>query len=180
LTRSGTPGFALTTAFLIGALVAADSPRAAGQEPPAPGRDAYWLGAGLGVGSEDFAGSANLSYQHGAHLVSLRVAGTAGLFDDGFGDVALLYGRATRPPESRYRAGAGLGVALVDGCASPGDGGLFAGCDDRGTVLGLPIEAQLSWLPAEFLGLGLYGFADFNRARSFAGLTLTVQLGRVR
>ena len=61
-----------------------------------------------------------------------------------------------------------------------GDGGLFGDCTDRGTHVGLPIEAQLSWLPTTFLGVGLYGFADFNRARSFAGVTLGVQLGRVR
>ena len=141
---------------------------------------ATWLGAGLGAGTEDFAGSAHISYQHGVHLLSLRAATTAGLFDDGFGDVALLYGRATRAGDRRYHASAALGLAVVDGCEKAGDGGLFGDCTDRGTHVGLPIEAQFSWLPTTFLGVGLYGFADFNRARSFAGVTLGVQIGRVR
>jgi hypothetical protein len=165
---------------LAGALVVGGIASAAGQVAPSLPRDSYWLGAGLGAGTEDFAGSAHISYQHGVHLLSLRAATTAGLFDDGFGDVALLYGRATRAGDRRYRASAALGLAIVDGCEKAGDGGLFGDCTDRGTHVGLPIEAQLSWLPTTFLGVGLYGFADFNPARSFAGVTLGVQLGRVR
>lgn len=172
------------TAAFVGLLALAPlSPGAvalAQEEVPARAEEYVWLGAGLGVGSEDFAGSANLSLQLGPHLFSLRVAGTAGLFDDGFGDVALLYGRATRDVESRYRAGLALGIAAADGCETPGAGALFSTCEDRRTVVGLPIEAQLVWLPAEFLGIGLYGFADLNRNRSFAGLTLTLQFGDVR
>ena len=165
---------------LAGALVVGGIASAAAQAAPSLPRDSYWLGAGLGAGTEDFAGSAHISYQHGVHLLSLRAATTAGLFDDGFGDVALLYGRATRAGDRRYRASAALGLAVVDGCEKAGDGGLFGDCTDRGTHVGLPIEAQLSWLPTTFLGVGLYGFADFNGARSFAGVTLGVQLGRVR
>jgi hypothetical protein len=156
------------------------APRVLAQENSVPQPDTYWLSAGLGAGSEDFAGNASLAYQHRAHLFSLRMAGTAGLFDDGFGDVGLLYGRATRPDGRRYRAAAGVGIAAVDGCETPGAGALFSTCEARSTVVGLPLEAQLAWLPAEFLGIGLYGFADFNGLRSFAGVTLSLQLGKVR
>jgi hypothetical protein len=46
----------------------------------------------------------NLNYQHGVHLASLRLAGTSGLYEDGFYDVALLYGRGTKPTtRSPYR-----------------------------------------------------------------------------
>jgi hypothetical protein len=30
------------------------------------------------------------------------------------------------------------------------------------------------------LGIGLYGFADINHLQSFAGVTLGIQLGRLR
>jgi hypothetical protein len=166
-------------ADLAGALMVGGISSATAQADPSLPRDSYWLSAGLGAGTEDFAGSASLSYQHGVHLLSLRAAGTAGLFDDGFGDVALLYGRATLAGDRRYRASAALGLAVVDGCESAGDGGL-GDCTDQGNPVGLPIEAQLSWLPTSYLGVGLYGFADFNRARSFAGVTLGLQVGRVR
>ncbi len=165
--------------IVLGALLVGSNSPAVGQTS-SPLRDTYWISAGLGVGSEDFSGSANIAYQHGAHLFSLRASATAGLFDDGFGDVALLYGRATRTPGSRYHAGAGLGLAVVDGCERPGDGAFFSTCDARGTVIGLPLEARVAWLPTSFLGVGLYGFADFNRVRSFAGVTLALQLGLVR
>ena len=43
---------------------------AAAQEAGPLQPDTYWMHAGLGAGTEDFAGQAGLSYQHGAHLFS--------------------------------------------------------------------------------------------------------------
>lgn len=140
-------------------------------------RDSFWFAAGLGAGSEDLAGSLNASYQFGASVISLRTSATAGLFDDGFTDYALLYGRATRRAGQRYHAAFGLGVSVVDGC--PVDG-FLGGCQDFSMVAGLPIEVQAFWRPGNLIGLGLYGFANFNEARSFAGLTLGLQIGRLR
>jgi len=142
-------------------------------------RDLYWLSVGLGVGSEDFAGHAALFYQHRANLFALRASATAGLFDDGIQDVALLYGRAYGP-RNRWRLGLATGLALVDGCIEPGEGSLFGDCKARPTVVGVPVDAQVVWLPSEYVGLGLHGFADFNSLLSFAGVTLSLQLGRVR
>jgi hypothetical protein len=147
------------------------------QKPsPTTRRDTYWLGAGLGLGSEDFGAQLNASYQSGANLFSLRIASTAGLFEDGFTDYALLYGRATRAAGERHLLGAAVGVAVVDGCR----GGGFGGCQDVPAVFGLPLELQAFWRPGKTVGLGLYGFANFNRSRSFAGLTLSLQVGRLR
>jgi hypothetical protein len=158
-------------------LALATPPAAPGQTTPAPGRDSFWFGAGLGVGSEDFAGSLNASYQFGASVISLRTSATAGLFDDGFSDYALLYGRATRSGKQRYHASAGLGIGLVDGCRG---GGVFSDCRDVSSAVGLPVELQLSWRPGDVLGFALYGFANFNSTQSIAGLTLGLQLGRLR
>ena len=160
---------ALLVAFLLGSestVLAQDT---------LSGRDTYWVGAGVGAGSEDFAGHLNISYQSGANLFSLRTAGTAGIFSDGFGDVALLYGRATRAPE-RYQAAVAVGLAVADGC----DGGGLGGCRERPSVIGFPLEAQAFWRPSKIFGVGLYGFADINHLHSFAGVTLGIQLGRLR
>ena len=101
---------------------------AAVQEPsPITRRDTYWVGVGLGVGSEDVGGQLNGSYQFGANLISLRAAVTAGPFDDGFNDYALLYGRATRGAGDRHLLAAALGVAVVDGCERSGGLGLQLG-----------------------------------------------------
>jgi hypothetical protein len=148
---------------------------AAAQSASAPRRDTFWVGVGLGAGSEDFAGTLNGSYQFGGNLLALRASATAGIFDDGFGDYALLYGRAT-PPAERYHASAAVGLGIVHGCR----GGGLGGCRDVPNVVGVPIELQLFWRPGSLVGLGLYGFANFNSQQSFAGLTLGLQLGRLR
>jgi hypothetical protein len=137
--------------------------------------DTFWAGGGLGAGTEDFAGHLSVSYQTGANLFSLRTAATAGIFSEGFGDVALLYGRATRALK-RYQASLARGVAVADGC----DAGGLGGCRDRPSVLGFPVEAQAFWRPSKVFGIGLYGFADINHLQSFAGVTLGIQLGRLR
>jgi hypothetical protein len=160
---------ALLVAFLLGT-----ESTVLAQET-ASGFDTYWIGGGLGAGSEDFAGHFHISYQTGANLFSLRTAATAGLFSHGFSDVALLYGRATRAPE-RYQAGIALGLAIADGCEGSGLGR----CRDRPSVIGFPLETQVFWRPSKVFGIGLYGFADINHLQSFAGVTLGIQLGRLR
>ena len=160
---------------LIGLLVA--QPLLAQEGSTVTRRDTYWLGAGLGAGSEDFGGQLNTSYQFGANLISFRIASTAGLFDEGFTDYALLYGRATRGAEDRHLFSAGLGVALVDGCTG---GSVFSDCRGVSSVVGLPLELQAFWRPGKVVGLGVYGFANLNQARSFAGATVSLQVGRLR
>jgi hypothetical protein len=145
------------------------------QEVASPGFDTYWIGGGLGAGSRDFAGHFNVAYQTGANLFSFRTAGTAGLFSRGFSDWALLYGRATRAP-GRYQASVALGVAVADGC----EGGGLGRCPNEPSVIGFPLETQLFWRPSKGFGVGLYGFADINQLQSFAGVTLGIQLGRLR
>lgn len=149
---------------------------AASQSPDVPSRDRFWVSGGLGGGSEGWGVSANVAFQHRSHLFSLRWAATTG-FDDAVSDVALLYGYAT-PTSSRNHAGAAIGIAIVEPCFD--SDGLFSSCIEQRTVLGLPIEAQLAWLPAKSLGIGLYGFGNINRIRSFGGVTLSLQFGRVR
>ena len=166
-------GVALALLIAVTMVTAAQLPA---QEQAAPGRDTFWFGIGLGAGSEDFAGNLHGSYQFGANLISVRNAATAGIFDDGFGDFALLYGRATKPSGRRHHASAAIGIGVADGCR----GGGLGGCQDVSAVVGLPIEAQLFWRPGSLVGVGLYGFANFNAARSFAGLTLGLQIGRLR
>ncbi len=157
-------------------LLVFDSGTVSAQTVLGPRRDTFWLGAGLGVGSEDFAGTLNGSYQFGGNVVSVRASATAGIFDDGFGDYALMYGRALRPSNQRYHASIGTGIGLVHGC----EGGGLGGCDDVANVVGIPIEVQAFWHPGSVVGVGLYGFANVNEARSFAGLTLGLQAGRLR
>jgi len=167
----------LVLAFLV--LVPSFGEAAVQETAPLSRRDSYWLSVGLGAGSQDLAAHANGSYQFAANLISLRAASTAGLFDTELTDYGLLYGRATRGARDRHLLSAAVGIALVDGCGSD-DSGFLGGCDDHATIVGIPLEFQASYRPGKVLGIGLYGFANFNRRRSFAGVTLGVQLGRLR
>lgn len=132
----------LVLAFLL--LVPRAAEATTQEQAPITRRDSFWLGLGGGVGSEDVAASLNASYQFGANVVSLRTAVTAGFFDDGVTDYALLYGRATRAASEHHLLGFALGVAVVDGCY----GGGLGGCRYASSVIGLPLEFQASWVPA--------------------------------
>jgi hypothetical protein len=59
-------------------------------------------------------------------------------------------------------------------------GDVFSDCRSASTVIGLPLEVQASYRPGKWLGVGLYGFANLNDRRSFAGATLGFQIGRLR
>jgi hypothetical protein len=167
-------GHAVVGAVLAAFLLGTES-TALAQDTVSSRFDTFWIGGGLGAGSRDFAGHLNVAYQTGANLFSFRTAGTAGLLSRGFSDWALLYGRATRAP-GRYQASVALGIAVADGC----EGGGLGRCRDEPSVIGLPLETQLFWRPSKGFGVGLYGFADINQLQSFAGLTLGIQLGRLR
>jgi hypothetical protein len=160
----------------LAVLLGFDSGVLSAQSAGSPRRDTFWVGGGIGAGSEDFGGSLNGSYQFGRNIISLRASATAGIFDDGFGDYALLYGGALRPASRRYHAAFGAGIGLVHGCR----GGGLGGCRDVANVVGIPIEVQAFWHPGGLIGVGLYGFANLNETHSFAGLTLGLQLGRLR
>jgi hypothetical protein len=162
-------------ASLAAAGTLAVAPVRAQTEPP-PEHDTFWIGAGLGGGSEGFAGSLNGSYQFGVNLISMRMTATAGIFEDEFYDLAILYGRATPPAGARHHLSAAVGLGLVDGCR---DASVFSNCRAVSTVVGLPLELQAFWRPGKVVGLGLYGFANFNRAQSFVGVTLGLQVGRL-
>jgi len=150
-------------------LLAASGPRpASAQDTDPAGRDGMvWLTTGLGVGSEGAAAavSANIAWEE--HVLSARGSATALLFDDGFGDFGLLYGRTAVSENAMLGASAGLGV--VDGAHS----GSYA----AGPTVGIPVSARAAWHPLPVIGLGTYLFGNLNLEQPFAGLVLTVNLG---
>jgi hypothetical protein len=80
-------------------------------------------------------------------------------------EAGLLVGVASPPAVFHGAVAAGLGVAK----------------DSRdSSVIALPIEAQLSWRPIPWAGLGARVFANLNGLTNFGGVTLALQLGRLR
>ena len=51
---------------------------------------------------------------------------------------------------------------------------------DSFVTVGIPVEGQLFWMQLNFLGIGLYGFANLNAEKSFIGALLCIQLGKPR
>ncbi len=136
------------------------------------------FGAGSGSISEDaFALSANATYQFGKNLLTLRAAGMGELFGKSIGDNGLLYGLALN--QEQVFVSVGAGIAFVEGSISQG---LFSikAPEKIGPTIGIPVEAQLFWRPAHFLGIGLYAFANLNSEEPFAGITLGFQFGKLR
>jgi hypothetical protein len=115
------------------------------------------LSGGLGVGTGDYSVGAAFSYAHLQHLVTLRSAATAELFEDGYWDYAVLYGRSWRRGERVASLAAGIGVVDGEACR-----GVFGTCTNTAPVV------------------GLYGFAVINQLKSFAGLLAVIQVGRLR
>lgn len=136
--------------------------------------DRWWLTAGLGPGSEAFAGVVGADIALDRHLFSLRGTATADVLGPGYWDVGLLYGRTAR--WDRWAAGASVGLGIVGGDRSSGLGG----SEPLGTHLGVPVAARMSWYPASFAGLGAYLFGNFNAEQTFGGMALTVELGELR
>jgi hypothetical protein len=139
----------------------------------------FWVNFGLGkgsVGTHAFALEANSSYQFGKSLITLRSAGTAELFGKSIGDYGLLYGIILKQQPTFVSFGVGL--AFVGGSISQG---LFSTKEPEkiGPTIGLPLEVQLFFRPARFLGIGLYGFANLNPEESFVGATISLQLGKL-
>ena len=157
---------------------------ASAQTEPGVAPRGVWLSAGFGAGTflshandAAFAGSASLTYRFGANLIVLRGAGVAELFGSGAGDVGLLFGRARVQPHRRTSIAAGL--AVVGGCRSTSTAVLGGGCNRAPTSIGIPVEAQVVWVPLRELGLGLVAFADVSRHLSFVGAALSIQVGRL-
>lgn len=162
------------------------------QSVPSQPTSAFWFSAGAGVGTsaairgEALAIRLDLAYQRVGNVFSARAAYAGDPIFGGFVyDVGLLYGRALAV--GPYFASVAAGVARVDG--APGDGlciavGPAVGCSDGTSeeldaTIGLPLEVQL-YRSSRFVGVGLSGFANLNREANFAGVVLSVRIGRLR
>lgn len=81
------------------------------------------------------------------------------------GEGGLLVGYGTRPAPLHFAAAAGLGI--VKG-------------EQDSTAMSVPVEVHATWRLTRWAGLGARGFASFNSNGSFRGITLAVNLGRMR
>jgi hypothetical protein len=136
----------------------------------------FWFGIGVGSGWGSVQGGSlygALSFQTGRHLIKLRSAVVFEIPGDADADLGVLYGIATRRASTHASVALGIGFASVAGS-------LCGGPFERWRCVSLPLEAAVSYRPFGGLGLGLTAWADINRDRTFGGIVLTLEVGRVR
>jgi len=152
---------------------------------PAAARNPTWITVGVGQatwgGITEMGSQLTLSHQTG----KLVMTGRALLGFDILGgvlappgtvidvrDFGFTLGIGNHPGVVRYSLGAGLGVTTVTRTAGSQT--------NKKSTVGFPLESQLFFQPFRFVGVGLYGYGDLNKERSFWGWSISVALGRLR
>lgn len=145
-----------------------------------------WLNGGLGFSSlGSLAGSAAFSIKFNRLMLSVRTTANSECVElfcggDEFYDYGILVGFASATQKSHLSISAG--IARVTGSRFEGDPGLF-GSGKRTNInptVGLPVELQYFAKLSRIFGLGIYFFANVNREKSFGGLTIGLQLGKLK
>ena len=145
-----------------------------------------WITIGMGQatwgGLTELGAQLSASHQAGRLVVSGRaltgfdllgsVLQIPGMIID-VEDYGLMVGPGNRPGLVRYSLGAGLGAATITRKAS-------SGSDSHITTVSVPLEGQLFIQPISFLGVGVYGYGDLNKEKSFWGWSISVAIGRLR
>lgn len=143
------------------------------------------LNVGLGLSSLGaLAGAASLNTGIGPVLVSLRTTANSEslrLFDESteMFDVGLLAGWRFKDHNTYVSVAAGLG-SVFGSHAVPGESVVDTKRERLGPVVGLPFEGQVFFAGDGAIGIGLYGYANLNRERSFGGVALCFRLGSLR
>ena len=171
-------------ALLAVALVAVPLGRVAAQRQ-APSRSTTWATVGVGQatwgGITETGSQLTASHQTGRLVLTGRalfgfdilggLLASPGTVVD-VQDIGLLAGIGNHPGLIRYSFGAGLGITTLT---------FTNGSKTRNeSVVGVPLETQLFVQPFRFAAIGLYGYGDVNKQRSFWGWSISVAVGRLR
>jgi hypothetical protein len=145
-----------------------------GQTSPAADRPTFWGTISLGQAGITDSGmihsSIGLSVQRRHLVVTGRASGNQqgqkGDYRMRIQDVGILAGYATTPPSPLHFSVSG-GLAVV------------RDINARSTV-GFPVEAQATWRFLPFVGLGVRVFGVPNELANYGGISLALDVGRLR
>jgi hypothetical protein len=151
----------------------------------------YKLSFGIGAGTMDIGGIASFTFDLTGQFLSIRASETEELKFlsnnpvERVGDIGIIYGVSTQ--RSRWYASAGAGISYVhsirQGALIQRSNEIF-GSDEYEEVsrvtVGLPIQVEISGSAFPFFGAAIIGFANINTLRSYGGITLCIQLGKLR
>jgi len=139
----------------------------------APQRSTIWGQLALGASGFSDSGmihsSIGVSVQRRHLIVTGRLTGNAqgqkGNYTNRIQDAGVLAGYATTPAQLHFSISGGL--ALVKDIHDS-------------TTVGFPIEAQATWRFLPWAGLGVRVFSVPNELANYGGISLALQLGRLR
>jgi hypothetical protein len=145
-----------------------------GQTAPGVERPMFWGTIALGQAGIADSGmihsSIGLSVQTNHFVLTGRATGNQqgqkGDYRMRIRDVGILAGYATTPPATQH-------FSIAGGLASVHD------INDRNTV-GFPIEAQATWQFLPWVGIGLRAFDVPNKLANHGGVSLALDVGRLR
>jgi hypothetical protein len=134
----------------------------------------FWINGGFGPAKPSFGFGLTGSYQTGLHIFSARIlySTEVALLSDPteFMEGAILSGLTWSTKYGLISLETGIG--FVRGKIPRSQDSSI----DSFTIIGLPVAVQLFWTPFEKLGIGLYGFANFNSQEHMGGLLFCLQL----
>ena len=146
------------------------------------------LSFGLGKSSMSFGGIAFIECDLGHVYFCLRTSGTFHLGDHGpdenAGDFGLVGGYSINYQLGYISIGTGLSkvyhttqkpVISPDGFGNPHDH-----YNIQKTTIGLPMQMELFFTPISVFGLGISFYSNVNSLKSYYGIALCIQIGRLR
>ena len=152
----------------------------------------FWAHSGGGLGSYALAFSGGVTYQSGDHLIAFNFNGTTEFnilgpspTEETF-DYAFLYGRALVTHRVSFGVFAGISYvsSVVRGEKLAGSATPFIQIDKyerlESHAIGFPIRAQYVSVISPVFGIGLAAFGDLNRAKSFGGVVLSLNFGKLK
>jgi hypothetical protein len=140
------------------------------------GHGCFGVAGGLGVGTLGIAGMGSAFARFDPHIVSVRASITSEIFRSDLYDYGLLYGYSiATASDARVNLLAGIGIM-----GGSRGGSIFTSPTPIPRRFAVPLEVQFVYTPLSFLGLTLCGFGDINPDELFGGVTLGLQLGRLR
>lgn len=161
------------------------------QESPYKTTDSnYWIELGVGGSSSGFAEGLGISYQTNNNLISVRLisnskygesVGGGNTTPESILEIGALYGLISKRPFGYVSLSGGLG--LVSGKIHGeylGNINWINTYEQRKVLtFGIPLEAQFFLTPFRKVGVGVSTFADINPKRTFGGIMLCLQIGKL-
>ncbi len=144
---------------------------------------ATWFQSGFGTSTEKGYSLTGGIY-HTSKKALLGLRGTyleSDVFDDNTLLEGSILGGVLKQSEAINLAFlTGLGIVYTEECTS--SCGLFGGSPviEKNTVVGLPLEAQVTYSLSGFARIGVQGSANINTEKSFLGAHFILQLGSFR